>query len=182
MSRFRAIRLVTALCLTAAGPALGACAEREEPVTEDAGALVPFDSARVRVVTGTDTLRLVVELATSPEQHQVGLMERSRLPDSSGMLFVYPTSQPDSDGFWMFRTKIPLDIAFIDSVGVIRTIHRMEPCRATLSAGCPTYPAGARFLAALEVNAGYFARHSVRVGDRVVLADTVQRLTGAARR
>ena len=172
--------LLTAICFASAS-LIAACGDREEPASEDGAVLLPFDTVRVRVVTRDDTLRLVVELASSPDQQQLGLMDRSRLPDSAGMLFIYPTPQPGADGFWMFRTKIPLDIAFIDSTGVIRTIHRMEPCRATLSAGCPTYPAGARFLAALEVNAGYFARHAVRVGDRVVLADTTQRVTGAAR-
>jgi uncharacterized membrane protein (UPF0127 family) len=52
----------------------------------------------------------------------------------------------------------------------------MEPCQTILAQGCPSYPAGAPFRAALEVNAGYFAGHSVRVGDQVLLADTARRL------
>jgi len=35
--------------------------------------------------------------------------------------------------------------------------------------------AGAPYIAALEVNAGYFARKRIRVGDRVLLSDTVSR-------
>jgi len=28
------------------------------------------------------------------------------------MLFVYDSTQPPDAGFWMYRTRIPLDIAF----------------------------------------------------------------------
>jgi uncharacterized membrane protein (UPF0127 family) len=155
--------------------ALFACGKSDAP-NDDGTPLLPFDKARVRVLTATDTLPLVVELAIKPEQHTLGLMERKHLADSSGMLFLYDSTQPDSSAYWMYRTLIPLDIAYIDSVGTIRSIRHMEPCRTVLAQGCPTYPAGAPFRAALEVNAGYFARHSVRLGDHVVLADTTQRL------
>jgi len=163
--------LLVAMCAAALGSTL-AC-ERSESDNGDEGATVlHFDTAHVRLVRGTDTLHLVTELATKPDQRALGLMERHHLPDSAGMLFVYPTMQSDSSAFWMFRTRIPLDIAFIDSIGTVRSIQHMVPCPTTMAQGCPTYPAGARFLAALEVNAGYFDKHGVRVGDRVVLADS----------
>ena len=112
-----------------------------------------------------------------PEQPTLGLMERRHLPDTSGMLFLYEATQPDSSAYWMYGTLIPFDIAYIDSAGTIRSIRRMEPCRTMLAQGCPTYPAGAPFRAALEVNAGYFERHGAQIGDRVLLADTAQRLS-----
>src|SRR3954468_4265080 len=72
--------------------------------------LMSFDTARVRIVTKADTQRIVAELArTSPEQ-TMGLMGRSHLSDSAGMLFLYNADQPATAAFWMFRTKIPLDI------------------------------------------------------------------------
>jgi uncharacterized membrane protein (UPF0127 family) len=157
--------------------ACAACGGGDESSSEGERAILPFDTARVRLLTRTDTLRLVVELAVRPEQHTLGLMERRQLPDSAGMLFLYDATQPDSSAYWMYRTLIPLDIAYIDSAGTIRSIRHMEPCRTMLAQGCPTYPAGAPFRAALEVNAGYFARHGVRTGDRVLLADTAQRLS-----
>jgi uncharacterized membrane protein (UPF0127 family) len=177
----RLATLLFALDLACVG-ALGGCSAGDRSVTEEPGVILPFDTARVRLITRTDTLRLLVELASKPEQHSLGLMERRKLPDSAGMLFLYATTQPDTDSFWMYRTRVPLDIAFIDSLGRIRTMYRMEPCEAVLAAGCPTYPAGAPFRAALEVNAGYFKRHSVQPGDRIVLGDTTVRVTGAVRR
>jgi uncharacterized membrane protein (UPF0127 family) len=175
----RAIAFLAGACLFVAMLATG-CGKGDESADDDHGAILPFDSARVRLLTPTDTLRLMVELAVTPEQHTLGLMERRHLPDSAGMLFLYDATQPDSSAFWMYRTLIPLDIAYIDSAGTIRSIRHMEPCKTMLAQGCPTYPAGAPFRAALEVNAGYFAGHGVRVGDRVLLADTAQRLRRAS--
>jgi uncharacterized protein len=144
--------------------------------------LLPYDTARVRVATAADTTTLVVELAESGEQQTLGLMERRALADSAGMLFVYPATQPATSAFWMFRTRIPLDIAFVDSAGVIRSIVAMEPCASDLAAGCPSYPANAPYRAALEVNRGWFARRGVRVGDRLLLGDTSTRRRAAGGR
>jgi uncharacterized membrane protein (UPF0127 family) len=154
----------------------------DDSSTTNYGAILHFDTAHVRLATRTDTLHLLLELATTAEQHTLGLMERRELADSAGMLFLNAETRPASDAYWMYRTRIPLDIAFIDSAGTIRTIQRMEPCTTVLAEGCPTYPAGAPFRAALEVNAGYFNRHGVRPGDRVLLEDTVSHSAGTVRR
>jgi uncharacterized membrane protein (UPF0127 family) len=162
------IRLVAAGSVMTAG-----C----QPDTDHAVADAPvmsFDTARVRLVTATDTLKLTVELARTQEQRTMGLMERPRLADSAGMIFLYGDTQPATAAFWMFRTLIPLDIAFVDSTGVIRAILRMVPCEAATVQRCPTYPPGVPYRAALEVNAGYFERNKVSVGHRVVLADTAR--------
>jgi uncharacterized membrane protein (UPF0127 family) len=154
---------------------LTACKEHDDlPPADRYAGIMTFDTASIRLV-GRDTARLTVELAESEAQHAMGLMERRTLGPDAGMLFIYPSLQPDSSAFWMFRTRIPLDIAFIDSTGTIRTVQTMAPCESPLAQGCPNYPAGAAYLAALEVNAGYFAKHQLEVGDRVLLSDTLPR-------
>ncbi|MDH4572054.1 hypothetical protein CUR86_05950 [Salinicola acroporae] len=119
---------------------------------------------------GERTHTLQVEVAETPQQRSRGLMERDSLPVDAGMLFLYGTEQPATSAYWMYRTRIPLDIAFIDEGGVIRSLKTMSPCHAESSSRCPVYPAGARFRAALETNAGYFAERRIEVGDRVELA------------
>lgn len=163
----------------AAGAA--ACHRGNEAATTDRF-ILPFDSTTVRLVTAKDTLRVLTELANTEDRKTLGLMERYHLADSAGMLFTYDSTQPPTSAFWMFRTRIPLDIAFIDSTGKIETEYHMVPCTTMLAQGCATYPAGAPYRAALEVNAGYFARHSVVPGDRVLLVDTLQRVSGNAAR
>jgi hypothetical protein len=148
----------------------------------DTAPVMAFNSARLRLVAGSDTIPIVAELAERKEQRTLGLMERRHLPDTAGMLFIYDSTQAASPGFWMYRTRIPLDIAFVDSLGVIRSIKHMVPCPATLMEGCPSYPADAPFRAALEVNPGYFARHKLDIGSTIVLADTSQRVVQPAGR
>lgn len=139
----------------------------------DYGHVVAFDTASVRVIGPADTVPLRVELAVSPDQRTMGLMERRELADAAGMLFVYESMQPADAGFWMYRTRIPLDIAYIDSTGVIRSIRSMAPCEASLPQGCPTYAPGVRYQYALEVNEGFFARHAITIGDSVTVGDAL---------
>lgn len=128
---------------------------------------VAYDTATIRVIGDNGALDLRVELALTDAQKTNGLMERRQLDELAGMLFVYDSTQPPDAGFWMFRTRIPLDIAYLDSAGVVRAIHRMVPCESTLPQGCPTYAPGVEYRYALEVNAGFFAKHGVGVGDSV---------------
>lgn len=176
----RVHRLALYLVAVSAISSLG-CRSGDDASNDPYAHLMAFDSATIRLV-GRDTTRIAVELAETTAQQTMGLMERRHLNADAGMLFVYSTVQPDSSAFWMFRTRIPLDIAFIDSVGVIRTITTMQPCPSTLAQGCPSYPAGAPFVAALEANAGYFASRQLRVGDRALLADTAGRRRASATR
>ena len=146
--------------------ALLSCTDSDRDVV-DGGAVMTFDTAVVHLASERDTLRFRVEVARSPEQKAMGLMERRALADTAGMLFVYSTDQPATAGFWMFRTRIPLDIAFTDSLGRIVAVREMRPCDAQLAAGCPTYEPGANYRLALEVNAGLLARRGIRVGSRL---------------
>jgi uncharacterized protein len=130
-----------------------------------------FDTATVRIITQTDTIRLAVELAVSSEQKSTGLMERRQLADTAGMLFLHDSVQPPDAGFWMYRTRIPLDIAYIDPAGRIRAIEHMVPCESAIPQGCPTYPPGVPYQYALEVNSGFFARRRVTVGDSIFLGE-----------
>lgn len=113
--------------------------------------------------------RLSVELAEQPAQRAHGLMGRERLAPDAGMLFLYERPQSPDSGFWMYRTLIPLDIAFIDGDGRIAAIRHMSPCGSDTSGDCRAYRAGVVYRAALEVNAGYFAERDIRVGDCVSL-------------
>ena len=129
--------------------------------------VIKFDSGAVSIATGTDTVRLVVEIADSDSEHGYGLMDRSVLDQNSGMLFLYDATQDSTRGFYMFRTRVPLDIAFIDSVGVIRSIMAMTPCEREQPGFCTSYIPGIRYSAALEVNQGFFEKRGVQPGAHV---------------
>jgi uncharacterized protein len=157
-------RIIVALALL-----VSACDRAENEPDPAYAQLGNFDTAAIHIITGKDTLPLTVEVASTPEQHQLGLMERTTLPETQGMIFVYETPQDTLGGFWMYRTRIPLDIAFIDPAGSIVTIHTMQPCISPNPQLCASYRPTAPYLHVLEVNAGYFGRHGVEVGDTVRL-------------
>lgn len=106
---------------------------------------------------------IVVEVADEDASRRQGLMFRKRLPADRGMLFVWPDAERRS--MWMKNTLIPLDVAFIDDRHRIVNIETMEP--QTLVPHRAAQPV--RF--ALEVNAGWFARHGVKPGDRIAGID-----------
>jgi uncharacterized membrane protein (UPF0127 family) len=56
---------------------------------------------------------LFIEIADTPEERQLGLMNRIFIPELSGMLFVF--QQPGQYNFWMKNTLIPLDMIWIDA-------------------------------------------------------------------
>jgi hypothetical protein len=163
---FSPSRFLLAACIW-----LTACGHDDD--NTDYSSILAFDSTRVRVVARSDTLSILVQLARTPEQRSLGLMERKSLSDSAGMLFLYASDQPSTAGFWMFRTRIPLDIAFLDSLGTVVAVRQMEPCTTQLAAGCPSYEPGVPYRAALEVKAGFLQRHSIGLGARVSLPEIV---------
>jgi uncharacterized membrane protein (UPF0127 family) len=87
------------------------------------------------------------ELATTPEERAVGLMNRRRAP-KDGMLFVFP--RDTTGAFWMKNTLVPLTIAFFDADGKRVRKLTMTPCRAD---PCRVYAPGRRYRFALELRA-----------------------------
>lgn len=124
----------------------------------------------------TNTQIVQAELATTAEERATGLMMRESLPENSGMLFVYPHTGQRS--FWMFRTLIPLDIAYVSNKGEILDIQQMQPCESYWRQRCPSYPAAQPFLYALEVNLGKFAEWGISEGDWVLQEDCESNLEG----
>jgi uncharacterized protein len=125
-------------------------------------------TGRVRIEAAAGTHEVRVEIAETPASRAVGLMGREELAQDAGMLFLFETDRPANAGFYMYRTHIPLDIAFADAGGRIVAILTMDPCTRS-QWFCPGYPPGAPYRMALEVNAGFFAERGIAVGDRLHL-------------
>jgi hypothetical protein len=122
-----------------------------------------FKKGAVTITHGGRIAALSVEIADTPEARRRGLMHRASLPESEGMLFIYPASGPRS--FWMKNTLIPLSVAFISSGWRITEIIRMNPVAG--NADPPTYRSRKPARYALEVNQGWFKKNGVGVGARV---------------
>lgn len=106
------------------------------------------------VIFGADTV--LAEVASTDAAREQGLMDRSSVPDGTGMLFVFPRSEERS--FWMKDTHVALDIAFFGESNQVIAIRQMEPLDETLTdSGGPTS-------LALEVRQGWFAEQGIAVG------------------
>ena len=110
-------------------------------------------------------IELEVELATTFDEHALGLMYRDKLEKNGGMLFVFPKENFLS--FWMKDTRIPLSIAFIKENGRIVQIESMKPY------SLDTHVAKEKAKYALEMNEGWFRVHNVREGDTVKIPLTM---------
>lgn len=101
-----------------------------------------------------------VELALTLEEVRKGLMDRSNLPRNKGMFFIFGESGERK--FWMKNTRIPLDIIFIRSDGIIHKIHRnAKPFDKTL------IPSEGAVLGVLEINGGLAGELGIAKGDIV---------------
>lgn len=65
--------------------------------------------------------RIDIYIAENDAQRQRGLMHVRRLPETTGMLFIYSSEQILS--IWMKNTFIPLDILFIKADGQVSSIY-----------------------------------------------------------
>ena len=107
---------------------------------------------------GWGQVRFKVELADSAAERAQGLMNRTALANSAGVLIVYP--HPQAVAFWMRNTLIPLDMLFIDEAGRVQHIHENAiPLDET------PIPGGDDIRYVLEVNAGVLRQLGLTTGS-----------------
>jgi uncharacterized membrane protein (UPF0127 family) len=96
---------------------------------------------------------------------RVGMMLRRRFDgENRGMLFEYP--YVSDRWYWMMNCRIPIDLAYIKE-GKIEQLETMEPGAGKATDEIRRYPSRTPVKYALEMPAGWFEAHGVRLGDRV---------------
>jgi len=105
-------------------------------------------------------LPLHIETPQNQTEFDMGLMFRESLQQDSGMLFVFESI--GEKFFHMKNTMIPLDVAFINEEGIVKSIKQLEPLNTV------PVSSDAEVLYALEVNRGWFAENKVEVGDKIL--------------
>jgi len=168
--------LSTTVALAACSPGgSGGAAPAPEPVPAPASlpSLEPTEGFATSRLTlrGPDgeAIEVPVYVASTPEQRSRGLMDREDLPDGTGMVFTYDADT--SGAYYMYRTLMPLSIAFYDADGRIAAVLDMEPCTSATPSDCELYDPGVTYRGALEVEQGWFAARGVGEGWTVDLPD-----------
>ena len=105
---------------------------------------------------------LKVEVAAMPEERELGLMFRNSLKQNEGMLFVF--KEGTGQRFWMKNTRIPLDIGYISTSGILVEVHSAKPYDLS---GVPSRSQDIKFV--LELNAGGYKDLGIKIGSRIPL-------------
>ena len=103
--------------------------------------------------------RWQVEVATTPAEQSVGLMNRPSMPAGTGMLFDFGATRPVS--MWMRNTLIPLEMVFVCADGTIARIASAKPLDESI------VPSGESVRYVLEVNDGEATGAGLRRGKRL---------------
>lgn len=110
--------------------------------------------------------KIKLELATTPKEQALGLMNRENLPQDEGMLFVF--TKPSIEKFWMANTLIPLDMIWMDeNKKIIFIQENAKPCTEKLITKCPSYGPNIPAKYVLEINAGQSSKFGIKTGDTV---------------
>ncbi len=125
------------------------------------------------VVIGQETFKL--EVAADEKSRAKGLMNREKIDDDGGMIFIYKRVQVRS--FWMKNCLVDIDLLYLDGRGRIVSMHKMkkEPARGENESAfdyerrLKRYPSrrSAQFI--IELKAGSIDRLKAKVGETIEL-------------
>ena len=116
-----------------------------------------LDLMRVKLQAGM--YQIDAQVAQTPQQRAIGLMNRREMPAHEGMLFIF--EQPSIQCFWMKNTLLPLTAAFVADDGTIVNLADMAP--QSTQSHCATKPV--RFV--LEMHQGWFAKKNMAAGFKL---------------
>jgi len=111
-------------------------------------------------------IKIIAEVADTPEKRELGLSFRGSLDENTGMLFVFES--PNIAFFWMKDMNFPLDIIWIMDNKVIDIDKNVPtPKEGAALNQLPKYSPTDKINYALEVNAGFTDKNKIKAGDEV---------------
>jgi uncharacterized membrane protein (UPF0127 family) len=116
-----------------------------------------------KITLGNKTL--TVEMATTPDQQERGLMFRESLGENEGMLFVFKNEE--TRFFWMKNTLIDLSIGYFNKNGNLIDIQEMKSGKGLADSVLPSYASAQPAKYALEMNKGWFDKNKIKLGTKL---------------
>lgn len=127
------------------------------PLTSNLGQMLPI-AAEAQMADQ----RILLEVARTPQEQQMGLMYRTSLDPNRGMLFSFDPPRPVS--FWMKNVNIHLDMVFLRNGEVKAIASNVPPCTTN---PCPTYGPELVIDQVIELQGGRASQLGLKVGDQV---------------
>ena len=124
-------------------------------------------AARRKITFVPSGVSVAVEKAETPEQRSKGLMYRTSMGELEGMIFSF--EKPARQTFWMYHTRIPLTVIFLDDGLKIVDMQNMAPCPEEDPSACPVYTSRVNACHAIEVNQGFVEKYRIKFGDHVAI-------------
>ena len=125
------------------------------------------DEVGVTSLTLPNGKKIIAEAARSQLDLLRGLMFRESMPADRGMLFTHP-----DEGiyhYWMYQTKMPLDIIWMDrDRRIVEMSLRTPPCPSKSARECPNFGGNFKSRFVLELNAGVAEANQLAVGQALV--------------
>lgn len=159
------------LAALAVSLALNASAAAPAPKAEECRSQKVAKKAKL---TFPDGKTITVDVVDTPATRETGLMCRRKLGKDYGMLFVFP--QEMGLNFWMKKTLVSLDIAWIGADKKVTVVHeKLKPSRVD-TPDDQVAVAGGKGMFVLELPAGAAARHGLKAGDALDFAVSIPAL------
>lgn len=119
------------------------------------------------VVVHAPRADLTLEVARTDAQRAHGLMDRTSVPEHTGMIFVFNADAPVD--FWMKDTLVPLDMVFVAADGTVRRVYAGVPVANANAddAAIPRESGRAKYV--IELHAGEAAADGIAGGVRLDL-------------
>lgn len=109
---------------------------------------------------GSTAASIQIEIADTPKARSKGLMERTSLEMTNGMLFIFEREALQQ--FWMYNTPISLDMIFVDAK---RHIIHMSESTQPMSTQIYSSRKPAQYV--VEVPAGFVKYFDIREGMHI---------------
>lgn len=151
---------------------LFSCGEKTEQVESDEkGDVVEIAFTREGELeflnqNGEPFKKIDIEIAETPNERARGLMDRSKLDENKGMIFIFGDDEVKKHTFYMKNTRIPLDIMYFSKDSVLINIARnAQPGEDSEMGGGTVAAAAADSKFVVEINGGLADTWGIKEGE-----------------
>ena len=132
---------------------------------------IACNNAKVIDIILPDGFKVSAELALTKAEAEKGLMYREKLPEGTGMLFVFNQEGPHY--FWMKNTIIDLDMLFIGEDKTVNQAWEKVPKSYSYTPDnqIAIRPGIAKYV--LELPAGSIKKHNIKIGSTITFDDSI---------